>query len=75
MVPHCRNVNVLSPSSDEVTLKDELMINMKKYDPCKNCAFYNPEAEHECDMTTDIPVICSVHMKKMKEEKIEVKKI
>ena len=48
------------------------MINMKKYDPCKNCAFYNPEAEHECEMTTDIPVICSVHMKKMKEEKIEV---
>lgn len=31
--------------------------------------------EYECEMTTDVPVICSVKMRKMKQEKIEVKKI
>lgn len=42
---------------------------------CHKCAFYNPNVEYECEMTTDIPVICSVKMRKMKHEKQEVKKI
>ena len=48
---------------------------MSDYNPCKNCAFHNPNVEYECEMTTDVPVICSVKMRKMKQEKIEVKKI
>lgn len=31
---------------------------------CLNCAFYNPKSKYECDMTSDIPVVCSVKMKK-----------
>ena len=46
---------------------------MSDYNPCKNCAFHNPNVEYECEMTTDVPVICSVKMRKMKQEKIEVK--
>ena len=48
---------------------------MSDYTPCKNCAFHNPNVEYECEMTTEVPVICSVKMRKMKQEKIEVKKI
>ena len=43
--------------------------------PCLNCAFHNKDHKYECDMTEDIPVVCSVKMRKMKQEKIEVKKI
>ena len=46
---------------------------MSDYNPCKNCAFYNPQVEYGCEMTEDIPVICSVKMRKMKEEKLRVK--
>ena len=42
--------------------------------PCKNCAFHNPKARYECEMSNDLPVICSVKMKKVKHEKLEVKK-
>ena len=42
---------------------------------CLKCAFHNPKAKYECEMTDEIPVICSVKMRKMKQEKIEVKKI
>ena len=48
---------------------------MSDYTPCKNCAFHNPNVEYECEMTTEVPVICSVKMRKMKQEKMEVKKI
>ena len=48
---------------------------MTTNNPCLNCAFYNPNVEYGCDMTEDIPVVCSVKMRKMKQEKIEVKKI
>jgi hypothetical protein len=43
-------------------------------DVCHKCAFYNPDAKYECMMTDDIPVVCSVKMKKAKHEKLEVKK-
>lgn len=43
------------------------MIQIKN--PCENCAFHNPKVEYECDRTDDIPVICSVKMRKMKEYK------
>lgn len=43
-------------------------------DPCKNCAFHNPTNPYGCEMTEDIPTICSVKMRKMKQEKIEEKK-
>ena len=46
---------------------------MKENNPCLNCAFHNPKREYECEMTEDIPVICSVKMKRMKQEKREVK--
>ncbi|WP_458454604.1 hypothetical protein [Methanobrevibacter sp.] len=42
-------------------------------DCCLNCAFHNLDVEHECEMTDDIPVVCSVKMRKMKQEKREVK--
>ena len=40
---------------------------------CLQCAFYDPNREYECAMTEDIPVICSVKMKRMKQEKREAK--
>ena len=40
---------------------------------CKNCAFHNPCADLECDFGRDNLVICSVLMRKRKEEKREVK--
>lgn len=40
---------------------------------CLNCAFYNPKVRYECDMTDDVPVICSVKMRKMKSDKRRVK--
>ena len=46
---------------------------MSDYNSCKNCAFHNPKAKYGCDMTEDIPVVCSVKMRKMKQEKHEVK--
>ena len=46
---------------------------MTENNPCENCAFHNPKAKYGCDMTEDIPVVCSVKMRKMKQEKIEVK--
>lgn len=42
---------------------------------CFNCAFHNPEARYECDMTDDIPVVCSVKMRRKREEIREVKNI
>lgn len=36
---------------------------------CKNCAFYNSESQYYCDFTDESPVIFSVKMKKMKENK------
>ena len=41
--------------------------------PCENCAFHNKDLKYECEMAEDIPVICSVKMKKIKQEKIKVK--
>ena len=46
---------------------------MKENNPCINCAFYNPKAEHGCEMTDEIPVICSVKMRKIRQEKRDVK--
>ena len=40
---------------------------------CKTCAFHNPCADLECDFGRDNLVICSVLMRKRKEEKREVK--
>ena len=40
---------------------------------CKNCAFHNPHVKYGCEMAEDIPVICSVKMKKIKQEKQKVK--
>lgn len=37
--------------------------------PCENCAFYNKNMKYQCEMATNLPVICSVKMKKMKENK------
>jgi len=42
---------------------------------CKNCAFHNPEARYECDMTDDLPVVCSVKMRRKREEIRKVKNI
>lgn len=42
-------------------------------DYCSNCAFYNPKSKYKCMMTDDIPVVCSVKMRKMRQEKREVK--
>lgn len=36
---------------------------------CLKCAFYNPEREYGCEMSDDLPVTCSVKMRKMREEK------
>ena len=44
-----------------------------KNNPCLNCAFYNPKVKYQCEMTEDIPVICTVKMRKIKLEKREVK--
>ena len=46
---------------------------MSDYSPCQNCAFHNPKAKYGCEMTAEIPVICSVKMRKMKQEKLRVK--
>ena len=46
---------------------------MTKNNPCLNCAFYKPGIKYECELTENIPVICSVKMRKMKQEKQEVK--
>ena len=46
---------------------------MTDYSPCQNCAFHNPKAKYGCEMTDEIPVICSVKMRKMKQEKLRVK--
>ena len=40
---------------------------------CKKCAFHNPNADLECDFGRDNLVICSVLMKKIKEDKRRVK--
>lgn len=42
-------------------------------DACKNCAFYNKDAANECLMAEDLPVVCSVKLKKIKEEKRGIK--
>jgi len=41
--------------------------------PCLNCAFHNKDHKYECEMADDLPVICSVKMRKIKEEKRELK--
>ena len=41
-------------------------------DCCKCCAFHNPKAKYGCEMLEDI-VVCSVKMRKKKQEKHEVK--
>ena len=46
---------------------------MKENNPCINCAFYNPQVKYMCEMTDEIPVICSVKMRKIRQEKLEVK--
>lgn len=43
-------------------------------DYCLNCAFHNTNAKYGCEMSEDI-VVCSVKMRKKKQEKQEVKKI
>ena len=40
---------------------------------CENCAFHNKDLKYECEMADDLPVICSVKMRKMKQEKREIK--
>ena len=40
---------------------------------CKKCAFFNKDADLECDFGRDNLVICSVLMKKRKEDKRRVK--
>ena len=40
---------------------------------CKDCSFYNPQSPLECEFGRDNLVICSVLMKKIKEEKRDVK--
>ena len=50
-------------------------IGVGNYRRLLKCAFHNPKAKYGCEMTDEIPVICSVKMRKMKQEKIEVKKI
>ena len=55
--------------------EEKNIIMTNNNNPCKNCAFHNPKVKYECLMTEDIPVVCSVKMRKMKQEKIEVKKI
>ena len=42
-------------------------------DVCLKCAFYNKDAKYGCDMTDDIPVICSVKMKKIKNDKRSIR--
>ena len=42
-------------------------------DYCINCEFYNPNVEYNCDLSTDLPVVCSVKMKKIKQEKKELR--
>lgn len=42
-------------------------------DCCLKCAFHNENAKYGCEMTDEIPVVCSVKMRKMKQEKHEVK--
>ena len=46
---------------------------MQINNPCLNCAFHNKDLKHECEMADDLPVICSVKMRKIKEEKRELK--
>lgn len=46
---------------------------MTKNNPCENCAFHNPKMKYKCEMSNDLPVICSVKMRKMKEEKLRSK--
>jgi len=46
---------------------------MKENNPCINCAFYNPKTRYGCEMADDLPVICSVKMMKIRQEKREVK--
>ena len=46
---------------------------MTENNPCENCAFHNPKMKYKCEMSNDLPVICSVKMKKIKTEKLEVK--
>ena len=40
---------------------------------CKKCAFFNKDADLECEFGRDNLVICSVLMRKMKFDKREVK--
>ena len=49
-------------------------MNYMSDDYCLNCAFHNPKAKYGCEMSEDI-VVCSVKMRKKKQEKQEVKKI
>ena len=48
-------------------------IGVGNYRRLLKCAFHNPKAKYGCEMTDEIPVICSVKMRKMKQEKHEVK--
>ena len=40
---------------------------------CSNCAFHNPDADLECEFGRDSLVVCSVLMRKIREDKSEVK--
>ena len=46
---------------------------MKENNSCINCAFHNPQVKYGCEMTSEIPVICSVKMRKIRQEKRDVK--
>ena len=37
-------------------------------DCCLKCAFHNPEKKYGCEMADDLPVVCSVKMKKIQNE-------
>lgn len=43
-------------------------IGVGNYRRLLKCAFHNPNVEYECEMTTDVHVLCSVKMRKMTEE-------
>ena len=37
-------------------------------DCCLKCAFHNENAKYGCEMADDLPVVCSVKMKKIQNE-------
>jgi len=42
-------------------------------DCCRDCVFHNPDCKYGCEMSDELPVVCSVKMRKMKLEKREVR--